>query len=349
VSDLDTLARAATRELLDTGIPDVPARYAELKRIRSRRTTVKAATAAAAVLLAVGGWQLREPGQERSVQPVAPTPHVHNGAVLGIHDVGADGSEGWATAYGDVNDHLPTDAGTEPLMQFSPDGRTLYYSDDRGRLATWDLATGTKAVLMDCPERGCAGGSISPDGRTGLFLGSGHLVVADLTTGTTGSLAVPLTDAGPMAWSPDGGRLAFMSLGSLWTMRPDATAPATVHQDGHVSSDPPFSVAWSPDGGRIAFFEVSQVAPGDPAHKYTLMVVDADGSHPVRVREVGTGAGDHAPLPSVAWSPDGQELAVATADLGDDTGVHTVRPDGSDWTLRMKGYWSWLTWQPLAD
>ena len=40
--------------------------------------------------------------------------------------------------------------------------------------------------------------------------------------------------------------------------------------------------------------------------------------------------------------------AVATAALEDDTGVYTVRPDGSDWTLRMQGYWSWLTWQPLA-
>jgi Tol biopolymer transport system component len=348
VSDLDTLARAATRELLDRSTPDVTSRYGELKSIRTRRRTATLAAAAAAVVLGVGGWQLAL-DRDQQIQPAPPTTGLHNGALLGIHDFASDGAEGWGTAYGDVNEHLPTDADTEPLMQFSPDGRTLYYSDDQDQLATFDLATGTKQVLMPCPERGCLGGSISPDGRTGLFLGDGHLVVADLATGRTRSQTVPVADAGPMAWSPNGGRLAFLSSGGLWTMYPDGSVPTLVHQPSTVSSLPPYSVAWSPDGSRIAFFDVSQVAQGDATEQYTLMIVGAEGKHPVRVHEAGCCASDQVAPPSVAWSPDGSLLAVATSDLGGATGVYTVRPDGSQWTLRMKGYWSWLTWRPVAD
>ena len=41
MTDLDTLARSATRELLDRSAPDVSARYGELRRIRARRTSAK--------------------------------------------------------------------------------------------------------------------------------------------------------------------------------------------------------------------------------------------------------------------------------------------------------------------
>ena len=347
MSDLDTVARAATRELLDRSIPDVSVRYAELRSIRARRTTTKLVAAAAVVALGVGGWQLTV-DRSQEIEPAPPTDGVRNGALLGLHDFTSDGAETWGTAYGDMNAHLPTDADSQPLMQFSPDGRTLYYSDAQRQLAAWDVATGTKQVLMPCPERGCLGASISPDGSAGILAGDGQLLVADLASGTTRPLGVPVGDAGPMAWSPNGERLAFLSSTGLWTMDPDGSDAAQV-RPASTDSTTPYSVAWSPDGSRIAFFDVSQVAQGDAAEQYTLLVVGADGKHPVRVHDAGCCAGDEVAPPSVAWSPDGTLLAVATSDLGGATGVYTVRPDGSQWTLRMKGYWSWLTWQPLAE
>jgi WD40 repeat protein len=348
VSDLDTVARAATRELLDRSIPDVSGRYAELRSIRTRRTTTKLAGAAAVLLLAVGGWQLTLNRSSQEIQPAPPTTDVRNGAVLGLHDFASDGSLTWGSAYGEVNEHLPTDADREPLMQFSPDGRTLYYSDDEQQLAAWDLATATKRVLMPCPELGCLGASISPDGRTGTFGRDGQVLVADLATGTTASPTLPVVDAGPMVWSPNGGRLAFLSSTGLWTMDPDGSDAVRV-RPASANGTTPSGLAWSPDGRRIAFFDVSQVAQDDAAEQYTLVIVGADGKHEVQVHGAGCCAGDEVAPPSVAWSPDGELLAVATSDLGGATGVYTVRPDGSQWTLHMKGYWSWLTWQPLAE
>jgi Tol biopolymer transport system component len=346
VSDLDTVARAAARELLDRSLPDVPTRYAELKRIRARRTTAKVVCAAAAVLIGIGGWQLSGRSDERNPEPVAPSPEVHNGALLGIHDFGASKNVG--SAYGDMNAHLPTDTERKPLLQFSPDGRTLYYSNDQGQLASWDLATGTKTVLAPCPEGGCLSGSVSPDGSTGMFPEDGAFVLVNLATGATRSQTLPV-DGGVPAWSPNGHRLALTNSDGLWTVGVDGSDPVLLHPSNGISSVPADSVAWSPDGSRIAFFDVSQVADGDATEQYTLMTVRADGKQAVRVHDAGCCAGDRVRPPSVAWSPDGTRLAVATSDLGGATGVYTVRPDGSQWTLRMTGQWSWLTWQPLAD
>jgi WD40 repeat protein len=150
-----------------------------------------------------------------------------------------------------------------------------------------------------------------------------------------------------MMWSPDGNRLAFLSSTGLWTMRPDGTDATQLREATTTSSRPPFSVSWSPDGSRLAFFDVSLAASGEASEQYILMVVDADGHHPVTVRDVGCCAGDDAVLPSVVWSPDGTLLGVATGDLGDATGIYTVHPDGSQWTERMPGNWSWLSWQPV--
>jgi len=72
VTDLDTLARSAARELLDRSAPDVSARYGELRRIRARRTGAKLVALAAAVAVAAGGWRLAG-GEEDVVEP-APAP-----------------------------------------------------------------------------------------------------------------------------------------------------------------------------------------------------------------------------------------------------------------------------------
>jgi hypothetical protein len=77
VTDLGTLASAATRELLERTVPDVVHRYAELKGIRTRRTTAKLVAVAAAVVLGVGGWQLAGGSEHpNDVRPIAPV-HLH--------------------------------------------------------------------------------------------------------------------------------------------------------------------------------------------------------------------------------------------------------------------------------
>jgi Tol biopolymer transport system component len=348
VSDLDTLAQAATRELMELGVPDVPARRAELKRMRARRTTAKVGVALVAVIIGIGGWQLRGPSQHRTVEPVAPRPVMGNGALLGLtYPAGTDAAH-WATAYGGMDDHAPTDIDETSMLQFSPDGRTLYYSDDRGELASLDLHTSTKRVLGSCPERGCLGGSISPDGSAGLFPGDGQGVLMDLASGDTRPLTMPVTDAATLAWSPDGRSIAFTSPAGLWVMRADGSDARLVHSASDESTQPSPSVAWSPDGTRIAFFDT--VAPQDGSAgltAYDAMTVTPDGGDPVHLTGLGPTAAD-TPPPFVTWSPDGTEIAVATRGGAHSDGVYTVDTDGSHLTLRAAGQWSWLTWQPVA-
>jgi WD40 repeat protein len=353
VSDLETLANAATRELLDHTVTDVPARFAELKRARARRTTAKLATAAAVLALGIVGWQLGRESHPRDVQPVTPPVEVHNGALLGLRNDGSAASPTLALAYGGggpngpyggMDEHLPTDLDSEPLLQFSPDGATFFYSDDQSKLVAWDFATQRKTELANCPQRGCLTGSISPDGSTGIFPGDGDAILVDLDSGDSQSLALPVQAVRTPVWSADSKQLAFTSSEGLWTMEADGSDPTLVRPAAGGGASPPAGVAWSPDGDRIAFFDVSD--DGD----YTLMMVRPDGTDVVVVHAVGGCQCDRVGPPSVVWSPDGTELAVTTSadEPGQPAGVYTVAADGTGWTPRATGAWSSLAWQPLS-
>jgi Tol biopolymer transport system component len=92
---------------------------------------------------------------------------------------------------------------------------------------------------------------------------------------------MPYFDADP-AWSPDGGRILFVSDRGdpaesadqldLWTMKPDGSGvrPVTRTQSRDESG-----VAWSPDGRRIAY---SGMGTFHGASSSQLYVSNADGS-----------------------------------------------------------------------
>jgi TolB protein len=116
------------------------------------------------------------------------------------------------------------------------------------------------------------------------------------------------------SWSPDGTQIAFMGL------EKEATALFTMNSDGShrklIANNIFHNVglAWSPDGARIAFCSVNPDAAS--SSKFSLHVIDADGTHDVRL---ANGSG------SIAWSPDGKELAIATL-----SGIDLVKADGTD-------------------
>jgi hypothetical protein len=106
----------------------------------------------------------------------------------------------------------------------------------------------------------------------------------------------PGEDRGP-TWSPDCGRIAFMSDRSgnrdVWVMNADGTNPSTLTKEAASDFDP----AWSPDGSLIAYASDQ----GDGPH---IWVIPAEGGAPRRITGA-TAIQDQDP----AWSPDGKFLA----------------------------------------
>lgn len=100
------------------------------------------------------------------------------------------------------------------------------------------------------------------------------------------------------------------------------------------------SLSWSPDGERLAFIR-SDPFPNESA----VWIVDVDGSDAHRILE---GQWEH-----VAWSPDGDALALA-GDPGGETladahGIYVVGVDGTGLrqvTFEDQGYDYFPTWSP---
>jgi Tol biopolymer transport system component len=120
------------------------------------------------------------------------------------------------------------------------------------------------------------------------------------------------------AWSPDGGRIAYVrqegNASHLFVMRPDGTRPSqlTSGEGFHVSP------AWSPDGSRLAF---ARVSGGDS----DIYAVNADGGEEVRLTDDPGWDGDPE------WSPDGERIAFIAE--RPEPGIYSVAPGGTGRTL----------------
>jgi Tol biopolymer transport system component len=114
------------------------------------------------------------------------------------------------------------------------------------------------------------------------------------------------------AWSPDGSRIAYRTLGDgrIMSMAADGS-DATPLTDGPDDAEP----AWSPDGSRIVF---SSERDGDRE----IYVMAADGSDVMRLTE----SPDFDGQPT--WSPDGTMIAFVT-DRGASRDVYLMDADGS--------------------
>jgi len=117
-------------------------------------------------------------------------------------------------------------------------------------------------------------------------------------------------------WSPDGTRIAFVSVRDLgfeiYVMNADGSGVTQLTNTGAYAHP---SFAWSPDGTRIAF-------SGDRDGNREIYVMNADGSGQVNL--TNNPGSDFAP----AWSPDGRRIAF----ISDRDGlydIYVMNADGS--------------------
>jgi Tol biopolymer transport system component/imidazolonepropionase-like amidohydrolase len=240
----------------------------------------------------------------------------------------------------------------------SPDGRWLVYATRAGTrtaLRIRDLQTHEDRWLVDETQRddqeGYApndvypGYAFTPDSRAVVFHGGGRIrrvdvesrqvteipFSADVELGMGERLFLPLeVDDGPLdvtqlisvTESPDGQRLAFAAVGSLWTTSRSNTGAGTPRRltDDTVREHYP---AYSPDGQWIAYvtwnegdggyvWKTRADGSGDPVRLTTSPGYvrwpswNADGTRVVyswQPRQAGRGAGPVAGLSELRWVP----------------------------------------------
>lgn len=205
-----------------------------------------------------------------------------DGRTIGISNHSADDHNAsivYTVPLGGGTPRRVTALGPSYLHGWSPDGRFLVYTGERG--GEFDIYR------------------ISVDGGEETRL-----------------TRAPGLDDGP-EYSPDGGYIYFNSVRSgtmqLWRMRADGSAPEQLTNDSYNNWFPHVS----PDGRSLVFLSFSQdVAPSDhPFYKRVyLRLMPVAGGRPRVIAYVYGGQGT-INVPS--WSPDSRRVAfVSNTDLG---------------------------------
>ena len=145
------------------------------------------------------------------------------------------------------------------------------------------------------------------------------------------------------AWSPDGQWIAFHRDGDLALVRPDPSSPETVPFNFDTDERCTLEPAWSPDSRQIAFFNVVGGCEQEPPFEVEVRVIGVGGEDD---RALWREQVDNWPW-AVAWSPDGQAVAVAVTIEGRDRWLLIPLDGGPASEMNYEPVW-WLPqyWPP---
>jgi Tol biopolymer transport system component len=199
-----------------------------------------------------------------------------------------------------------------PSADFSPDwspnGKWIVYYSARSGIRDLYIAPaagGTEIHLTDTPGTVEVHPSWSPDSRQISFtwdIPLNALWAMEVTAGEAVTISdnVDIVAGKGASWSPDGDQVAVARFGpegaDLWTVAVDGGTEKALTLQGFLDLSPT-NVRWSPDGSTIAFI---------PKQGEKVCVVPAEGG---QVKQVGVGTGTDV---AMAWSPDGQQMAIAS-------------------------------------
>lgn len=186
-----------------------------------------------------------------------------------------------------------------------------------GSQTVWVRSTAAGAVPRSLGEG--HGPVFSPDGSRVAFVSGGTLLLAPVAEGAATKLAQLPGDIEDLRWSPDGGRLLFVSrrgdhgLVALF----DLASGALTYPDPAMTQD--VSPIFSPDGGSIAFIRATTPpfgATGTEASYWSVRVVDlATGKARTAWRAApGEGGGYYGTrTANLFWSADDRLLFPSEA------------------------------------
>jgi eukaryotic-like serine/threonine-protein kinase len=220
-------------------------------------------------------------------------------------------------AEGGPSSRVTDDGGNDWGATWSPDGRFLYFSSDRGgSMNLWRVAlapdqrrTAGDPASVPTPSSFAAHPTVSADGTRILYssvITTQNVERAALDPAADTLLQPFRLTTGTRKWSspdpsPDGSLIAFYTRdlpeGDLYVVNRDGTGLRQLTGDSAIDRVP----RWSPDGTRLAYFS-------NRSGEVAAWVIGADGSGNERLTFL-----ESLSAPG-AWSPDGRWLAINVPD-----------------------------------
>ena len=173
--------------------------------------------------------------------------------------------------------------------------------------------------------------TFSPDGLSVVYSadvdGTPHLFVSTIEGNDERQLTHGEAGEAQPSWSPDGKRIAFVSVrsGGIWLMDMSGGEPSRLTTYGSRPS-------WSPDGSEIAFQSADDIEYGwtafDALPPSAIWIVDVASKKAVPLTADGNPSGGHG---APSWRRDGRRIAFSSCDH-ERCGIFTIARDGSGLT-----------------